>query len=50
MVAYKNESVVINFDDTINGGSGSVCANLVIAAEGSSSVLRDFLVPRLRRP
>ena len=50
MVAYKNESVVINFDDTINGGSGSVCADLVITADGSSSVLRDFLVPRLGRP
>ncbi|MCJ1429272.1 hypothetical protein MMC29_007185 [Sticta canariensis] len=50
MVGSKNESVVINFDDTINGGSGSVCTDLVIAADSSSSVLRDFLVPRLRRP
>ena len=45
MVACKNELIVINFDDTINGGSGSVCADLVIAADGSNSVLREFLVP-----
>lgn len=42
MVACKNELIVINFDDTINGGSGSVCADLVIAADGSNSVLREF--------
>lgn len=50
MVAYRNASVVLSFDDDINGGSESICADLVIAADGANSVLRKFLVPKLRRP
>lgn len=44
MVTYQNASV------SINGVNESVCADLVIAANGSNSVLRDILVPKLRRP
>ena len=50
MVANNDASVVISFEDTIAGGSKSMSADLVITADGSSSVVRQFLVPKLLRP
>lgn len=50
IVASNDASVVISFEDTIAGGSESICADLVIASDGSSSVVRQFLVPKVLRP
>lgn len=49
-VTYTVGRVEISFDDAINGGSGSVHADLVIAADGSNSAVRRFLVPEPQRP
>ena len=49
-VSYTNGRVEISFDDTINGRSGSLHADLVIAADGSNSAVRRLLLPELQRP
>ena len=49
-VNYTDGRVQILFDDTINGRSGSLHADLAIAADGSNSAVRQFLLPELQRP
>ena len=49
-ISYTDGLVEISFDDTINGRSGSLNADLVIAADGSNSIVRRFLLPELQRP
>ena len=49
-VGYTAGQVEITFDDTINGRSGSLHADLVIAADGSNSAVRLLLLPELQRP
>lgn len=49
-VSYTGGQVEISFDDTINGRSWSLHADLVIAADGSNSVVRRLLLPELQRP
>ena len=44
-VTYSDQLVTLEYDDLINGGGGSVHADLVIAADGSKSVVRRCLVP-----
>jgi 2-polyprenyl-6-methoxyphenol hydroxylase-like FAD-dependent oxidoreductase len=41
--------VTVKFEDLQTGGSGTVHANLVIAADGTSSKVRQLLQPNLRR-
>lgn len=42
--------ITVDFDDLINGGGGSIHADLVIAADGSNSSVRQLLQPGLKRP
>ena len=49
-VSYQDGSVMVAFDDSINGGSGCLVADLVIAADGSSSAVRQLIMPELQRP
>ena len=49
-IGYTDGRVEISFDDTINGRSGSIHADLVIAADGSNSTVRRVLLPELQRP
>ncbi|KAL6720040.1 hypothetical protein ACLMJK_001961 [Lecanora helva] len=49
-VSYAGESVNVSYVDTLNGSSGSLQADLVIAADGSNSAVRQLLLPELQRP
>ena len=49
-VSYTEGVVHISFDDTLNATSGSLEADLVIAADGSNSAVRRLLLPELKRP
>ena len=49
-VTYTDCLVTVKFDDLINGGSGHLQPDLVIAADGSSSTIRQLLLPHLKRP
>ena len=48
-VDYVDRLVTITFQDLETGGSGSVHADLVIAADGSSSKIRQLLQPNMQR-
>lgn len=45
-VTYNEQLVTLEYDDSIHGGGGSVQADLVIAADGSKSSVRQCLVPK----
>lgn len=50
-VRYEDGSVIIDFEDLVNnasGGRGSIRADLVIAADGSTSYVRQLLQPHLK--
>ena len=50
-ITYANGSVIIDFEDLVNnlsGGRGSIRADLVIAADGSTSHVRQVLQPHLK--
>ena len=49
-VNYTDDQVHLSFDDTIGRTSGYLQADLVIAADGSNSAVRRFLLPELQRP
>ncbi len=49
-VSYTDGLVLVTFEDTINGKSGFLHADLVIAADGSNSAVRRILLPELQRP
>ena len=49
-LADADGPVVVRYDDVHNGGTGSLRADLVIAADGSNSVCRRMLVPEVQRP
>ena len=45
-VTYVDHLVTVEYDDLIRGGGGSVQADLVIAADGSKSSVRQCLLPK----
>ena len=50
-IRYTDGSVIIDFEDLVNNasdGRGSVRADLVIAADGSTSYIRQLLQPHLK--
>ena len=49
-VSYIDGSVLVTIDDTINGGSTSLSADLVIASDGSSSTVRQMVSPTTQHP
>lgn len=46
-VAFTDGVVKLKFEDLINGGGGDVQADLVIAADGFRSTIRQLLVPSI---
>jgi hypothetical protein len=48
-VEYADGLVTVTFEDLQTGGSGTVHADLVIAADGTSSKVRQLLQPNLRQ-
>lgn len=44
-ISCNDQKVKVEYDDLVNGGKGSVCADLVIAADGSNSSVRQCLLP-----
>ncbi|KAL8895743.1 MAG: hypothetical protein Q9207_008037 [Kuettlingeria erythrocarpa] len=48
-VVYADNLVTVEFEDLIGGGEGSVHADLVIAADGSNSSVRNCLLPSTQR-
>ena len=46
-VAFTDGAVKLKFEDLINGGGGDVQADLVIAADGFRSTIRQLLVPSM---
>lgn len=49
-VTYANGQVTLMFDDLISGESGSLQPDLVIAADGSNSAIRQLMLPQLQKP
>lgn len=49
-ISYTDGLVTVDFDDLSNGGGRSIHADLVIAADGSNSSVRQLLQPGLKRP
>ena len=49
-VRYTDGQVHLSFDDTLSRQSGSLEADLVVAADGSNSAIRGLLLPELQRP
>ncbi len=49
-VTYANGQVTLTFEDLINGGKGHLHPDLVIAADGSNSSIRQLLLPQLQKP
>ncbi len=47
-VSYANNRVTVEFDDLINGGGGSIDADVVIVADGANSSIRQKLLPALK--
>ncbi len=50
-IRYADSSVIVDFEDLVNkasDGRGSVRADLVIAADGSTSHIRQLLRPHLK--
>ena len=50
-ITYADGSVIIDFEDfvqNVSGGRGSIRADLVIAADGSTSHVRQILQPHLK--
>ena len=41
--------VSINYEDLVNGGHGTIYADLAIAADGASSSIRQLMLPHLNR-
>jgi len=48
-VSYVDGLVTVEFEDLVNGGGRSLHADLVIAADGSSSGIRQLLFPNIQR-
>ena len=44
-VSYTDGTVTLRYEDLINGGGGSIQADLVIAVDGFRSSVRQLLVP-----
>ncbi len=49
-VTYANGQVTLMFEDLINGGKGHLHPDLIIAADGSNSSIRQLILPQLRKP
>ena len=45
-VTDGDQLITIEYDDLINGGSGRYQADLVIAADGANSIVRECLIPK----
>lgn len=48
-VSPNDNLVAVEYEDLVNGGGGSIHAELVIVADGSNSVIRQLLLPNLKR-
>ena len=46
-VAFSDGTVTLKIEDLINGGQDDIQADLVIAANGSRSIIRQLLVPSM---
>ncbi len=46
--SYADGIVTLRFEDLINGSGGDIQADLVIAADGSRSSIRQLLIPNMR--
>lgn len=48
----SDESVIVEFEDLIDGGYGEHRADLIIAADGANSIVRRLILPisQLKRP
>lgn len=49
-VSYTDGSVTVRFEDLLRGVHDSLHADLVIAADGSNSIIRRMLLPEVQRP
>lgn len=49
-VTSSNGGVKLKFEDLITGQGGTLCADLVIAADGSKSSIRKLLRPQVQMP
>ena len=49
-VSYSDGLVTVGYQDLLNGGHGTMHADLVIAADGASSAVRSVLFPNVPRP
>lgn len=49
-VTYMDGLMEVVFEDLINGGGGTLHADLVIAADGTNSTVRQTLLPEPQRP
>lgn len=47
-VSYAENRVTVEFDDLVNGGGGSVRADVVVVADGANSTIRQKLLPGLK--
>ena len=48
-VSSNDNFVTVEYEDLVDGGGGSIHADLVIVADGFNSVIRQVLLPNLKR-